>query len=139
MVRFLVFLIISSLIFGVESDDLFGVRHWPVVAGGVRRHMFDYTRKWSCKPNPLPAFNQDGRLLVPCEYGPQLKGSLVAMQVVFFHILDGACNVGRMFAEVDHIEIIRAPLPLERSFTSVRMPYEQYEANLQYTQQPVSN
>lgn len=134
MVRFLVFLVSSSLLFGVESHDIFGVKHWPVVSGGVRKHLLNYTRKGSCQPNPLPAFNQDGRLLVPCEYRPQLKGSLVAIQVVFFHILDETCNVGCMFAEVDHIEIICAPLPLEKSFTSVRMPYEQYEANLEYRQ-----
>ena len=42
MVRFLVFLVSSSLLFGVESHDIFGVKHWPMVPGSVRKRLIDY-------------------------------------------------------------------------------------------------
>ena len=129
MCNLLLFLVIF-----LESIDVFGVNKWPITPGSNRRYLEEYTRNRSCTLNPLPAFNQNGRLLVPNEYGTELKGSLVAMQVAFFHTYDATCNVGRMHAEVDHVEVIRSPLRFEKSFTSVRMPYEQYEANVYYRQ-----
>ena len=114
----------------LDSIDVFGIKKWPIGPGCNRRSLEEYTRNRRCKLNPLPAFNQNGRLLVPNEYSTELKGSLVAMQVAFFHTFDATRNIGLMHAEVDHIEIIRSPLRFEKSFTSVRMPYEQYEANI---------
>ena len=89
-------LLFSSLF--IDSIDVFGVKKWPITPGSNRRHLEECTQ--SCTLNPLPDFNQNGRLLVPNEYGTELEGSFVAMQVAFFHIFDATCNIGHMHPEI---------------------------------------
>ena len=73
--------------------------------------------------SPLPLFDGLGGLVPPCDYVRTLSGALVALDVVLSYEDEG------FVADVDHIQVLRGPLPLELSLTKRRMAHEKALTN----------
>ncbi|KAK7679206.1 hypothetical protein QCA50_017784 [Cerrena zonata] len=113
-----------------EHDDLYSLFNWPTTTSQGRQALL--AMKGRYKPNPLPVFDTTGRLLRPCDYEADLKGALVAMEVLLTHEYNAGTEHCRIVAHVDRIEILRKPLPVVKCTTTCRMPYELNEANAHY-------
>ena len=73
--------------------------------------------------SPLPVFDTRGGLVPPQDYVRSLTGALVVVDVILSN------GDGGFRADVDHIQLLRAPLPLEMSVTRRRMNHEKALTN----------
>ena len=86
--------------------------------------------KWSICP--LPIWNSDSDLVLPRNYESELKGAMVAVDVTLSYTEpydEGDCH---FFADIDWMEIIRAPLPIKCSSTKRALPLEVRRANKRF-------
>ncbi|KAK7683375.1 hypothetical protein QCA50_013637 [Cerrena zonata] len=126
----------GDLIYTSEHEDLFSLTNWP--ANTVDRRQSLIAMEDHFKVNPLPVFDNSGRLLHPCDYERYLKGAFVAMDIMLSHQVVANTGVGMVVAHIDRIEILRKPLRIEKSLTACRMPYDLSEANAHYNTLPGS-
>ena len=73
--------------------------------------------------SPLPLFDSQGGLVAPADYVSTLCGALVSVDVVLSY------KGGGFVADVDLMQLLRGPLPLEMSLTKRRMDQEKALTN----------
>ena len=73
--------------------------------------------------SPLPLFDSQGGLVAPADYVSTLCGALVSVDVVLSY------KGGGFVADVDQMQLLRGPLPLEMSLTKRRMAHEKALTN----------
>ena len=105
------------------ENDLFSFGNWPVRSKVVEDELEQLKRSKRYNLSPLPLFDILGGLVAPSDYVVTLTGALVCVDVVLSYRETG------FVADVDHIQVLRNALPLERSLTKRRMPQEKNLTN----------
>ena len=102
------------------GKDLFSFDNWPVpTRSRLLKDEFSQLKESEYfQLSPLPLFDANGGLVPPKDYVRVLTGALVTVDVTLSN------GDGGFSANVDHIQLLRAPLPLEMSLTKRQCPTE---------------